>query len=948
MNTPPPPDIVLPPPESPASKRIRRDSLPAVEDVALMDEDVPEEVERGRESMYVRLFKEMIQTVLEAESYLFSARELWVLKHILDLPYEPLYLLTRLLLRRRGKVHPIASIAPTYSGELGEEGVKRAARTLCGPLDIPMGIRDQADDESLSFNFWGASNGTPEGKSSTPCNAWSDLPTGLTAEEERADPDLAETIRQSLWTEQYGVLPSTNGNGSISCASTSTSTSASMSLPTAQAPSTATGIEGMFETPDAQRPILSLAHDEAELCLDDVMSCVSADDLRRVARARKVPPQLLVTRESVMKALGNIARNQTTLSFTPVDRKGKGKAGSPARSLTPVMSTSERLVLAQLMPYLGGQVIQVDRSLFTLISRVNLIFSRTPPTSAYTPALILPPILVSSHRRQYPDYGTPTRSVIWRTRRELLEWEHAVHYEALVSEVLGDNWAEQRRGGGPPQSLWRGQSLSRVEGAKLVRRVWENVWPMWMKMVAGKGGEPLNEKQEQGGLAGDRFKTAHVLTRIVAKGADALGILHEYDLECEVLRALLLQQRWRRGKRGAWYDRLALVYMTHYKMSEAQKLEKLEEATQVCIDGLLDPGTHLIYRPRLSHRLTRLENRLNLPADERHISYAQLIKCETRDVIAVRSRLNIGMPVQSVSNGWRDSANMGLDDGSEKNTPLQQVGKSAWIGRDGEVTVEGWVLEWWEDKGYEGYHAESSILTTLFALLMWPVLFHPLPGAFETYYQTAPLDLGEDTFARARASMIDEHLTKMESTDTALAMLRETDKRERELGTWAVGLSWDFGRRELEEILTCIGGHAMALICRMLSEEYRHRASGVPDLIVWNYDKREARFVEVKGPGDQLSPTQKIWIDFLLSAGVPVEVCRVKAKEDAEGRPVIATKRTDSGRRKRAAARPPPEPIVVDDSDDDKEDNEWQYESGDEGKPEGHWARPGEGKRARR
>jgi Fanconi-associated nuclease 1 len=273
----------------------------------------------------------------------------------------------------------------------------------------------------------------------------------------------------------------------------------------------------MFENPNTQTPILSLAHDENELSLDDIMSCVSADDLRRVARARKVPPQLLATRESVMKALRNIAHNQTTLSFTRVDRKGKGKAGIPARSLTPGTSTSERLVLAQLMPCLGGQVIQIDQSLYTLVSRVNLIFSRTPPTSAYTPALLLPPILVTSHRRQYPEYGTPTRSVIWKDRRALLDWEHAVHYEALVSEVLGDNWAEQRRGGGPVQSLWRGQPISRTEGAKLVRRVWENVWPQWKDMVAGKGGEAVDPKLVQGGLASDRFKTAHVLTRLVAK-----------------------------------------------------------------------------------------------------------------------------------------------------------------------------------------------------------------------------------------------------------------------------------------------------------------------------------------------------------------------------------------------------------------------------------------------
>lgn len=42
----------------------------------------------------------------------------------------------------------------------------------------------------------------------------------------------------------------------------------------------------------------------------------------------------------------------------------------------------------------------------------------------------------------------------------------------------------------------------------------------------------------------------HVLTRIVYKGAYGLGVLHDYEDECMVLRALLGQKVWRRGKRG--------------------------------------------------------------------------------------------------------------------------------------------------------------------------------------------------------------------------------------------------------------------------------------------------------------------------------------------------------------------------------------------------------------
>lgn len=49
---------------------------------------------------------------------------------------------------------------------------------------------------------------------------------------------------------------------------------------------------------------------------------------------------------------------------------------------------------------------------------------------------------------------------------------------------------------------------------------------------------------------------------------------------------------------------------------------------------------------------------------------------------------------------------------------------------------------------------------------------------------------------------------------------------------------------------------------------------------VWNYDQRAIRWSEVKGPGDSLSSTQKVWIDVLLSAGIDVEVCKVVEEGD--------------------------------------------------------------------
>ena len=60
-----------------------------------------------------------------------------------------------------------------------------------------------------------------------------------------------------------------------------------------------------------------------------------------------------------------------------------------------------------------------------------------------------------------------------------------------------------------------------------------------------------------------------------------------------VLKALIKQRRWRRSKRGAWYERLALVLMNHYNETPDEQVEKVREATQICIDGLLDEDTHL-------------------------------------------------------------------------------------------------------------------------------------------------------------------------------------------------------------------------------------------------------------------------------------------------------------------------------------------------------------------
>ncbi len=206
---------------------------------------------------------------------------------------------------------------------------------------------------------------------------------------------------------------------------------------------------------------------------------------------------------------------------------------------------------------------------------------------------------------------------------------------------------------------------------------------------------------------------------------------------------------------------------------------------------------------------------------------------------------------------------------------VAQKGKSIWKGQGEEVVnVETYALQHYERLGYKGYHCEGRIVTTLFGLLFWDIIFAPIPGAFETPYQTAPLDIFEDTFYHAREDLIEKRLDEISGND-ARKIIQKVDDEHRERETWCLGVRWDlFPKEDVLEIaevradseaffkwmtfVQCFKGEALACLCRVLCEDYAQRGSGVPDLFIWNYAEKHCKFVEVKGPGDRLQENQKV------------------------------------------------------------------------------------------
>jgi Fanconi-associated nuclease 1 len=100
-------------------------------------------------------------------------------------------------------------------------------------------------------------------------------------------------------------------------------------------------------------------------------------------------------------------------------------------------------------------------------------------------------------------------------------------------------------------------------------------------------------------------------------------------------------------------------------------------------------------------------------------------------------------------------------------------------------------------------HCEGAITRMLFGIFFWDIIFSPVPGAFETPYQTAPLDIAEDTFMESRKTLIAKRLSELEENPRAArSILDYIDSTHRPQQTVCVGVRWDrWSAEDLQEIV---------------------------------------------------------------------------------------------------------------------------------------------------
>lgn len=469
-----------------------------------------------------------------------------------------------------------------------------------------------------------------------------------------------------------------------------------------------------------------------------------------------------------------------------------------------------------------GPCIRLHPTAVTLFNRVHLVFYRS---TEYTEDSLKTLILARASKRNFPSYIVSRTANIFASHEVLVEFEESIKLQAQVDGIL------------------EGNGVPTKDGLQQVLDIAEGVYSRWLELVeeerdkvksvtskdfdpdsstsSGNENEVLVER-----IYLRRFSPAWVLTRIVHKGLYTLGRFKMHLREHEVLTQLLSQRFYHSARRGAWYQRKALIeehYMSaisHYTLglSDSERKRKwLRIALDTCCNGLQDPLTHVSFHYDLQKRITKLEHKLKIPKREQHdFGYARLLKPTERTVYGTRIQSD-----QTPSPG--SSSNVGR--------------KTIWLNPDAatnnaECSVEDMCLSYYCSLGWKGYHCEGSLMRTLFAYLFYDIIFLYVPNVFETEYQTCPLDLFTEAFYPARASEVNHRLVEI-GNGGAKKLLKEVWERERVKETCVVGLDWRYDFGELEEIVECIPGEALAVCCKVVSESVNGKGGMMPELMTW-------------------------------------------------------------------------------------------------------------------
>ena len=170
-------------------------------------------------------------------------------------------------------------------------------------------------------------------------------------------------------------------------------------------------------------------------------------------------------------------------------------------------------------------------------------------------------------------------------------------------------------------------------------------------------------------------------------------------------------------------------------------------------------------------------------------------------------------------------------------------------------------------------YVENSLFNGVLGLLLWDVVFAPLPGAFFNPFQYRPSDFYAHDFIARRRHLIEEAWRGIDDNED---IRRIVSKRwHSKQGLMNPFVNWQALDLDLVELALERIEHAhwRAVFDRILLDLRNNRA-GFPDLVHFP-STGGYLLIEVKGPGDSLQKNQQRWMQCFHDNGIPHQLARV-------------------------------------------------------------------------
>jgi hypothetical protein len=153
------------------------------------------------------------------------------------------------------------------------------------------------------------------------------------------------------------------------------------------------------------------------------------------------------------------------------------------------------------------------------------------------------------------------------------------------------------------------------------------------------------------------------------------------------------------------------------------------------------------------------------------------------------------------------------------------------------------------------YYVENNLFNGVLGLVIWEVMFAPLPGAFYNPFQYRPVDFYEHDFYARRIDLLTQTWESINSNEDIWRVV--SARWQQKQGLMNPLVNWQYLDLDLIEL-------ALERI------DYRH----CPDLVHFPPGDGYC-LIEVKGPGDSLQNNQQRWMQYFHEHGIPHCLARV-------------------------------------------------------------------------